>query len=95
VLRAIDIQTGKSAWELPQVGRGDSYGGTLSTASGLVIFCEDSGMLEAVDAAHGKPLWQFQPNQIWRASPMTYQFDGEQYVAAASGQNIIAFGLVK
>ena len=95
VLRAIDIQTGKSAWELPQVGRGDSYGGTLSTASGLVIFCEDSGMLEAVDAAHGKPLWQFQTNQIWRASPMTYQFDGEQYVAAASGQNIIAFGLVK
>src|ERR1017187_1626814 len=87
VLRAIDIQTGKSAWELPQVGRGDSYGGTLSTASGLVFFCEDSGMLEAVDAAHGKPLWQFQTNQTWRASPMAYQFDGEQYVAAASGQN--------
>jgi alcohol dehydrogenase (cytochrome c) len=95
VLRAIDIQTGKLAWELPQVGRGDSYGGTLSTASGLVFFCEDSGMLQAVDAAHGNPLWQFQTNQVWRASPMTYQFDGQQYVAAASGQNIIAFGLLK
>jgi alcohol dehydrogenase (cytochrome c) len=52
-------------------------------------------MLQAVDAAHGNPLWQFQTNQVWRASPMTYQFDGQQYVAAASGQNIIAFGLLK
>ena len=95
VLRAIDIQTGKIAWELPQVGRGDSWGGTLATASGLVFFGEDSGMLEAVDAAHGKPLWQFQTNQLWKASPMTYRFDGKQYLAVASGQNIIAFGLME
>ena len=37
VLRAIDIQTGKVAWELPQVGPVTSWGGTLSTAGGLVI----------------------------------------------------------
>ena len=95
VLRAIDVRTGEIAWELPQVGRGDSWGGTLTTASGLVFFGEDSGMFEAVDAAHGKPLWQFQTNQLWKASPMTYIFDGKQYVGVASGQNIIAFGLVE
>jgi alcohol dehydrogenase (cytochrome c) len=61
----------------------------------LVFFGEDSGMLEAVDAAHGKPLWQFQTNQLWKASPMTYRFDGKQYLAVASGQNIIAFGLME
>jgi alcohol dehydrogenase (cytochrome c) len=94
VLRAIDIRTGEFAWELPQVGRADSWGGTMATASGLVFFGEDSGMLEAVDAAHGKPLWQFQTNQLWKASPMTYSFDGKQYVGVASGQNIIAFGLM-
>ena len=94
VLRAIDVLTGKLAWELPQVGRGDSWGGTLATATGLVFFGEDSGMFEAVDAASGKPLWQFQTNQLWKASPMTYSFDGKQYVAVASGQNIIAFGLI-
>jgi len=33
VLRAIDIQTGKIAWELPQVGPVTSWGGVLSTAT--------------------------------------------------------------
>ena len=54
VLRAIDIQTGKIAWELPQVGPVTSWGGVLSTASGIVIFGEDSGSLMAADAANGK-----------------------------------------
>ena len=34
-LRAIDLETGKIAWEVPQVGEGDSWGGVLSTAGGL------------------------------------------------------------
>ena len=50
-------------------------------------------MLMAVDGATGKPLWQFQTNQTWKASPMTYVFDGKQYVAVAAGQSIISFGL--
>jgi alcohol dehydrogenase (cytochrome c) len=94
VLRAIDIQTGKIVWELPEVGRGDSWGGTLATATGLVFLCDDGGIFTAVDAAHGKPLWEFQTNQFWRASPMTYMADGKQFVAVAAGQNIIAFSLL-
>jgi alcohol dehydrogenase (cytochrome c) len=66
----------------------------LSTASGLVFFGEDSGALMAVDAVNGKPLWHFQTNQLWKASPMTYQFDGKQHVAVAAGQNIISFALL-
>ena len=93
ILRAIDIQTGRIVWELPQTGAVDSWGGTLSTAGGLVIFCEDSGALMAADAASGKPLWSFQTSQLWKASPMTYTFDNKQYVAVAAGSNIIAFGL--
>ena len=93
ILRAIDIHTGKIAWELPQTGAVDSWGGTLSTAGGLVIFGEDSGALMAADARNGTPLWSFQTSQLWKASPMTYMFDNRQYVAVASGSNIIAFGL--
>jgi len=93
VLRAIDIQTGKAVWELPQTGTVNSWGGTLSTAGGVVIFGEDSGALMAADAATGKPLWSFQTSQLWKASPMTYLFDNRQYVAVAAGSNIIAFGL--
>ena len=93
VLRAIDIQTASIVWELPQTGAVDSWGGTLSTAGGIVFFGEDSGALMAADAATGKPLWSFQTSQLWKASPMTYMFDNKQYVAVATGSNIIAFGL--
>jgi alcohol dehydrogenase (cytochrome c) len=47
----------------------------------------------AADAKTGKPLWSFQTNQTWKASPMTYLFDGKQYVGVAAGSNIIAFGI--
>jgi alcohol dehydrogenase (cytochrome c) len=93
VLRALDIRTGKAAWELPQSGAVNSWGGVLSTAGGVVFFGEDSGALMAADASTGKPLWSFQTSQLWKASPMTYMFDGKQHIAIASGSNIIAFAL--
>jgi len=93
ILRAIDIRSGAIKWELPQPGPGSSWGGTLTTASGLVIFGEEGGALMAADADTGKPLWMFQTNHTWKASPMTYVFDGKQYVAVAAGSSIIAFGL--
>jgi alcohol dehydrogenase (cytochrome c) len=93
ILRAIDIRTGEIKWELPQPGPAVSWGGTLATATGLVIFGEEGGALMAVDAENGKPLWSFQTNQTWRASPMTYTFDGRQYIAVAAGPNVLAFAL--
>jgi alcohol dehydrogenase (cytochrome c) len=93
ILKAIDIRTGAIKWELRQPGPANSWGGTLSTASGLVIFGEEGGALMAADAATGTPLWSFPTNQSWKASPMTYAFDGKQYIAVAAGPNIIAFAL--
>ena len=93
-LRAINIQTGEIAWDLPQVtGTLTASAGVISTASGLVFFGENSGSFMAADAANGKPLWQFPTNQVWKASPMTYVFDNKQYVAIAAGQAIMAFAL--
>jgi alcohol dehydrogenase (cytochrome c) len=93
ILKAIDIHTGAIKWELPQPGPAQSWGGTLSTATGLVIFGEDGGALMAADAATGKPLWSFQTNQNWKASPMTYVFDRKQFIAVAAGSTIIAFAV--
>jgi alcohol dehydrogenase (cytochrome c) len=95
VLRAIDIKTGRIVWELPQAGEATSWGGVLGTASGLLFFGEDGGALMAADATTGRPLWHFQANAFWKASPMTYMFDGVQYVAVAAGPSIIAFALVE
>ncbi len=92
-LRAIDLQTGKLAWEVPQVGQGHSAGGVLSTAGGVIFYGDDNGALAAVDAKTGKALWHFNTNETWRASPMTYMVDGKQFIGAASGSNIIAFSL--
>ncbi|MDQ6699072.1 MAG: PQQ-dependent dehydrogenase, methanol/ethanol family [Acidobacteriota bacterium] len=94
-LRAIDIKTGKIAWELPQTGSGESRSGTLATASGLVFFGEDSGSFMAADSSTGKVLWHFQTSQSLKASPMTYMFDNKQMVALASGSNILVFGLME
>jgi alcohol dehydrogenase (cytochrome c) len=93
ILRAIDIRTGTIAWELAQPGPAISWGGTLTTATGLVFVAEEGGALMAVDAKSGEPLWSFETNQTWRASPMTYMFDGRQYIAIASGPNIVAFSV--
>jgi alcohol dehydrogenase (cytochrome c) len=93
ILRAIDIHTGKISWAIPQPGPADSWGGTLTTATGLVIFAAEGGSLAAADAKTGAMLWSFPTNQLWKASPMTYTFDGRQYIAIAAGPNVIAFGL--
>jgi alcohol dehydrogenase (cytochrome c) len=93
-LRAINVQTGEIAFDVPGVsGQITASAGVLSTASGLVFFGENSGSFMAVDAANGRSLWQFPTNQVWKSSPMTYLFDNKQYVAIAVGQNIMAFGL--
>jgi len=41
----------------------------------------------------GKPLWSFPTNQSWRASPMTYMFDGTHYVAVIAGSSVLAFAV--
>jgi alcohol dehydrogenase (cytochrome c) len=95
ILRSIDIRTGKIAWELPEMGPASSWGGTLGLASGITFVCSDGGMFTAVDTMTGKALWRFQTNAEFKASPMTYVFEGRQYVAVAAGQNVLAFGLVE
>jgi alcohol dehydrogenase (cytochrome c) len=93
-LRAIDIRTGETRFEVPQIsGTTTASAGVISTAGGLVFFGENSGAFMAADAATGEVLWQFPTNQVWKASPMTYVFDGKQYIAIAVGQSIMAFAL--
>jgi|KBSSwiStaDraftv2_1062776.scaffolds.fasta_scaffold01946_3 alcohol dehydrogenase (cytochrome c) len=93
-LRAVDISTGDIAWDIPGVTTPNtSSGGVISTSTGLVFYCENSGSFLAVDASNGRVLWEFPTNQTWRASPMSYVFDNKQYIAIAVGQSIMAFGL--
>jgi PQQ-dependent dehydrogenase (methanol/ethanol family) len=93
LLKAIDIQTGKIAWEIPDVGGGILGSGLMATAGGLIFYGDGSGAFVAADARNGKLLWHFNTGQSWKAGPMTYAVDGHQYIGVAAGSIIIAFGL--
>jgi alcohol dehydrogenase (cytochrome c) len=95
ILRAIDIRTGNIAWEAPETGDAGSWGGALGFATGVTFVGADGGLFTAVETSTGKTLWSFQTNATFRASPMTYVFDGKQYIAVAAGQNILAFGVIE
>jgi alcohol dehydrogenase (cytochrome c) len=93
VLVAFNLDTNSIAWKYPQAGTGHSSGGTVTTASGLVFFGDDSGSFEAVDARTGKALWHFNMGQDVSASPMSYAIAGKQYVAIAAGSDVFSFSL--
>jgi glucose dehydrogenase len=98
-LRAIDIDTGKTAWQVQQFGPGsdedleEQDSGILATAGGLLFYGDPSGNVVAADARNGKELWRFPTSGLNKASPMTYTVDGKQYVALTVGPNILCFGL--
>ena len=92
-LKAIDIQTGKTAWEIPDVGGGILGSGLMATAGGLLFYGDGNGAFIAADAKNGKLLWHFNTGQSWKAGPMTYMVDGKQHIAVAAGTMILTFGL--
>jgi alcohol dehydrogenase (cytochrome c) len=82
-LKAIDPLTGKAKWETPSdIPR---FSGVLSTAGGVVFSGQLTGEFEAFDADTGQKLWQFQTGSGIEGQPVTWQQDGVQYVAVASG----------
>jgi alcohol dehydrogenase (cytochrome c) len=92
-LKALDIQTGKTAWEIPDVGGGILGSGLMATAGGLLFYGDGAGAFIAADAKNGTLLWHFNTGQRWKAGPMTYTVDGNQYIGVAAGSTIVAFGL--
>lgn len=92
-LKAIDIQTGKTAWEISGIGGGALGSGLMATAGGLIFYGDGRGAFVAADASNGRLLWHFNTGQKWKAGPMTFSVDGKQHVAVAAGSLILAFSL--
>ncbi|WP_070154800.1 methanol/ethanol family PQQ-dependent dehydrogenase [Sphingobium phenoxybenzoativorans] len=82
-LRAMDPKTGKIVWEYKN--KAPLWGGVLTTAGNLVFTGTPEGYLKAFDAKSGKELWKFQTGSGVVGSPITWEQDGEQYVAVMSG----------
>ena len=82
-LLAWDPVKQEARWE---VEHGEiASGGVLSTASDIVFQGTRSGEFSAYDALNGTLLWSRGVNNGIAAAPITYEVNGDQYVAIATG----------
>jgi quinoprotein glucose dehydrogenase len=98
-LHAIDMDTGAIAWsstlgtteDLAPLGLAlhtgtPNLGGPLVTAGGVVfIGAAMDRYLRAFDATSGRELWQGRLPAGGQATPMSYDWNGRQYVVIAAG----------
>jgi quinohemoprotein ethanol dehydrogenase len=84
-LLAWDPVAQQLAWRVPHPRRG---GGTLATAGGLVFQGVSEGELIAYRATDGERLWSAPTHAGIVAAPVSYEVDGEQYVAVAVGSGV-------
>ncbi len=82
-LAAWDPVTQKEVWraEFPLPWNG----GVLATAGNLVFHGTGMGVFSAYQADTGKTLWSVETHTGILAPPMTYDIDGEQYIALEVG----------
>ena len=89
-LLAWDPVAQKQAWKVQHSGAWN--GGLLSTAGGLVFQGRADGYLAAYAADSGREVWESQTYAGIIAPPVSYEVDGEQYIAVMAGWGG-AFGL--
>lgn len=92
-LIAWDPVAQKEIWSFEH--RGPWNGGVLSTSGGLVFQGTADAHFAAYNATTGERLWKYFTQTGVAAAPITYQIDGEQYVAVASGWGgsyVLGFG---
>ena len=81
-LKAFDALAGEVLWA---VERATPYnGGVLATAGGVVFQGDGNGQFAAYDTGDGTLLWE---HQVYgdAGAPITYEIDGEQYLAVQVG----------
>ena len=98
-ISAIRPSTGKIAW---QRRTGWLWSGALVTAGGLLFVGENDGSFRAYDARTGRPLWEFFCGAGVNAPPVSFELDGEQFIAVVAagsrysetrGSALLVFGL--
>jgi len=108
-LVAVNLATGGIAWNVPLGSMGGvpgspNLGGPIATAGGVVfIGATLDRQLHAFDIETGRELWNAPLPAGARATPMTYEAGGRQFVVIAAGGGgpfgagdaIIAFALPK
>ena len=90
---AVDLFTGKKAWDVPLgsfvpgMNTGTvTLGGPIITAGGIVFSAATmDNAIRAFDADSGKEIWKYDLPAGGQATPMTYTVNGKQYLVIAAG----------
>jgi len=93
IMAAIDARTDKIVWQKAMPYKIENGSGVTATAGGLLFHGEPDGNLQAYDAKSGDKLWEFQTGSEESGPVVSYEIDGQQYVAALASGSLWAFKL--
>jgi quinoprotein glucose dehydrogenase len=90
---AVDLFTGKKAWDVPLgsfvpgMNTGTvTLGGPIVTAGGVVFSAATmDNYIRGFDAESGREIWKYELPAGGQATPMTYTVSGKQYLVIAAG----------
>ena len=90
-LRALNPLTGDLVWE--KEVHSPPWAGLMATQGGLVFSGTMEGDFFAADAVTGDVLWRFQTGGAVYANPITYLYEGRQFIVIAAGNALLTFAL--
>lgn len=82
-IKKFNVDTGATVWEIPDAY--PNWGGTLTTAGGLMFYGSKSGHFRAVSRETGKVLWQRKLGSGIIGNPIAWSVGGKQYVSVFAG----------
>lgn len=90
---AVDLFTGKKAWDVPLgsfvpgMNTGTvTLGGPIVTGGGVVFSAATmDNFIRGFDEESGKEIWKYELPAAGQATPMTYTLNGKQYLVIAAG----------
>ena len=104
-LAAVDLEAGEILWKIPlgnlknmapwpiyhMFGSAIEMGGPMVTATGLIFIAATSdGYFRAFDISNGDELWRTELPTSGNAVPMSYTYQGHQYVVIAAGGHFVS-----
>ena len=91
---AYDPVTGEQMWQAVLPARSSiGASGNMVTAGNLVFQGVEDGGFYALDAETGEELFRFAAPRPIRASPLTYQVNGTQYVTVVATNTVVTLAL--
>jgi PQQ-dependent dehydrogenase (methanol/ethanol family) len=88
IFAAMDLSTNRLVWR--RQWSDSCWNGATNTAGGLVFTGRSDGRLLALDKQDGRKLWEFRTDAGLNAPVMTFEYNGEQYIAAFSAGTLFS-----